>query len=749
MGILHVHVAYRPIRIGWCLRRGRFEDLEEAFRLAHTLWGGRYNPVIVVDDAPASSIVNAFRLDALYPISRDDLTEAFISGFPYLRWPGIGKNLFEAGYTSFQDVSHALRRYREKSKNGSSSATLYTWDRADPLALVLLSSLGGYPSQEAIGADYGKILQNYLVLSGAVIKPNSPFPQYGIQELTPSFICSYDLVPGRLSGSPPGFYVGDAADFTDIVNFWNLRAANVDLAFYDPAYHERLSKLIQTYPQMVAMHQKVEKRSGAFAIISRATHEDPEGLSLSPDTKKYSYIADVDFMLSLASRAPIMSYGRAQSSLASVDDRGSRSLVSIQLPEKPFYDDSHFDIHRMVVSVYPGAETSESTETTAWTPFVPELNYYYSQAMSFAPEIDHARVELRGIGIIASQATEAVVIRKLPKWEVVAKIFEQFGMKADPSQPGRVAGRLITQMGGLRGCTVFKIAGVRALIQKYDPLHFFTRSEAVQVIGQNDAVTGRPRFEDYEQLKIAPGESGKLKPDRVFDYLLEKRVFRAGLSLVCPNCDLGFWKPLDELSADIPCEYCGAEFNITPQLRHRGDWTFRRSGLFGRPGHQEGSIPVALTLQQIDTHTRMRRSLLLPGMNVAPSFANVQPCETDLVILMQGPEGELQFAVGECKERGEITEQDVANLAGLAEAFPLDRVQSYIIFSKINEFTEKEICHCRKARVSQRSRVILLSGRDIEPEFAFIRDGTRSGIPTEGASLWDFAFATEVEYFED
>lgn len=126
MGMLHVHVAYRPIRIGWCLRHGRFEDLEEAFRLAHTLWGGRYNPVIVVDDPLASSFVNAFRLDALYPISRDDLTEGFISGFPYLRWPAIGEDLFEGGYTSFQDVSHALRRYREKSKNGSSRANLYT-----------------------------------------------------------------------------------------------------------------------------------------------------------------------------------------------------------------------------------------------------------------------------------------------------------------------------------------------------------------------------------------------------------------------------------------------------------------------------------------------------------------------------------------------------------------------------------------------------------------------------------------------
>ncbi len=749
MGILHVHVAYRPIRIAWCLRRGRFEDLEEAFRLAHTLWGGRYNPVIVVDDALASSFVNAFRLDALYAISRDDLTEAFISDFPYLRWPGIGKNLFEAGYTSFQDVSHALRRYREKSAPRPGEARLYTWDQTDPLGLILLSCLGGYPRDERIGADYCKVFQNHLGIGGINIKPDSPFPQFAIQELTPSFISSYDLVPEHPPGSPPGFYVGDSGDFTDIVNFWNLRAANVDLAFYDPAYHERLSKLIEVYPQIVGWKQNAEKRLTAFATIARAAREDPEGLRLSADTERYNYIASVDFMLGLASRAPIMYYGRPQSCLASVDERGPQPLVSIQLPEKPFYVDRPFDVHRIVVSLYPGAGTSESTETTEWTPFVPELNYYYNRAMSFAPEIEHARVEPGGIGIITPQATEAVVIRKLPKWEVVAKIFEKFGMKAEVSQPGRVASRLIAQMGGLRGCWVFKIAGVRALIQKYAPLQSFTRSEAVQVIGENDAVTGRPRFENYEHLNIAPGEGGKLKPDQVFDYLLEKRVFRAGLNLLCPNCNLGFWKALDELRTDAPCEYCGAEFNITPQLRNRGDWAFRRSGLFGRPGHQEGSIPVALTLQQIDTHTRMRRSLLLTGMNVAPLFANMQPCETDLVILMQGPGGELQLAVGECKELGEITQQDATNMATLAVAFPPDRIESFVIFSKTGKFSEEEISRCRSSCVSGKTRVILLSGRELQPDFAFRCAESALRIPTEGASLADFAFATEVEYFKD
>lgn len=46
-------------------------------------------------------------------------------------------------------------------------------------------------------------------------------------------------------------------------------------------------------------------------------------------------------------------------------------------------------------------------------------------------------------------------------------------MKARPSPAGLVSARLIDQMGGLEGCRVFKIAGVRSLIKKYNACREF------------------------------------------------------------------------------------------------------------------------------------------------------------------------------------------------------------------------------------------------------------------------------------
>ena len=40
MGPINLQVRYRPIRIGWCVREGDFEELRKALRLTHTFWGG-------------------------------------------------------------------------------------------------------------------------------------------------------------------------------------------------------------------------------------------------------------------------------------------------------------------------------------------------------------------------------------------------------------------------------------------------------------------------------------------------------------------------------------------------------------------------------------------------------------------------------------------------------------------------------------------------------------------------------------
>ena len=49
MSTLSLRVKYRPIRIGWCLEGGNWDQLRRALRLTHSFAGGRFNPLIPVD----------------------------------------------------------------------------------------------------------------------------------------------------------------------------------------------------------------------------------------------------------------------------------------------------------------------------------------------------------------------------------------------------------------------------------------------------------------------------------------------------------------------------------------------------------------------------------------------------------------------------------------------------------------------------------------------------------------------------
>jgi hypothetical protein len=318
-------------------------------------------------------------------------------------------------------------------------------------------------------------------------------------------------------------------------------------------------------------------------------------------------------------------------------------------------------------------------------------------------------------------------------------------MKAEPSQPGLVASRLIRQLGGLQGCRVFKIAGVRELIEEYGPVSTFTKSGAIQIIGRNNPETGLPNFASFENLYIDQREVAKLK-EHAFAFLPKKGIFRAGLKLNCPDCQLDFWLVLDDIATEVKPELCGNTFEITSQLRDR-DWAYRRSGLFGRDDHQQGSIPVAITLQQIATMFS-GEMIFSTAMNISGITADVATCETDFVIVSQRHSGRrVPIAIGECKTMGEITDGDVQNLKRIANAFERTRMKPFIVFAKTASFTPDEIARCQTAQSPYGHRVILLSDRELEPYFVYERTGKEFDIKPTAISFEDLARATEGIYF--
>ena len=377
-------------------------------------------------------------------------------------------------------------------------------------------------------------------------------------------------------------------------------------------------------------------------------------------------------------------------------------------------------------------------------PFFPPLNEYYGRHAHF--EYNTARSEKEGLGVITALTTTSLTLRALDVRSLVKDLFRVAGIEAKPSDAGLVGMRLIEQMGGIQGCRAFKIAGVRELIKNYPPDQSFTRSCAKQTIRQLDPVSGEPQFANYASLYI---EGKHPKPEDVFEYLLIRGVFRAGLRFLCPNCQLESWVHLDEARTLSKCEYCGEEFNVTSQLRNR-DWAYRRSGLFGRNDNQGGGIPVALTLMQLQTAMRESIVAYTTGTKLIPETAAIEECESDFVLIVESPRDKnLQIAIGECKsDGGEITQEDVRKLGKAADAMASADCETFVIFSKTSAFSPEEVARCRDAQDGQRRRVILFSKRELEPYYLYERTSSEFGINPHASTLEQMVTATHHSYFE-
>lgn len=536
------------------------------------------------------------------------------------------------------DIYHPIRRlYEDHFKNNLSSdttVTIFEWKAEDPLADVLLATLGAFPTADATGTDYISLLRRDLSAKTVVINPDEPLPQFSgevwpVSAFSRGFIQQHYQIQNYWGH--PGVYVGRVDNFEDQITFWNLRATNTSLMFYDPSYASRFESSL-----MMWLEDLRSRPSGRFESENSITvwlGDQMAGSDISIFGQGIS-LNDVckETWNGFNIKVPYMYFSEASVLAVIGESTGGFPRMSFQLPPKPFFEDEKLYVQCMIVSVDSRTRSFGNEQTTFQIPFVPELNGYYGRQCCY--QVNGARAEPNGLGIVSSASGSSMFLDSLNIMELVKQLFLISGIDAKPSTPGLIATRLVQQMSGLQGCRVFKIGGVRELIERYKPDRSFTRSGALQII-RADSVTGKS-FDKYKDLFIEQRSRGiDLKPESVLAYLLKRGVFRAGLVFDCPSCTLDFWISLDDVGSEVSCEYCGHAFNATPLLKDR-DWRFRRSGLFGRDNNQEGAIPVILTLQQLDTFYT-GEILFATAMKLKSNNANVLNCETDFVAIVRRP----------------------------------------------------------------------------------------------------------------
>ncbi len=755
-----VRLQYRPIKIGWCLLRGDMDGYRKALRLSCTLSGGGYCPLIVIDDAAhAAAMINLYRVDVLMPASDSPAVSGFIAGYPHLKKSLGIQMLFSRRRQgkfepNFVDVTHEMNQIEREYFDGVDEPDISfrrtRWKPEDPLTDVFLATYGQFPSETQADRSY-ELRYGYLRPNDYEIPQNGRVPdtswKRGIIDL-----CRWHLGRSQTVLTTgydlPGLYFGDANNFDDLIHFWNLTAAGLDLSFYDPRYAERYAEQRKERAFRIRGTYRFDGRTGANLWMRNEFRQEVNAfldfdLTL-PDDEELGGPITTHFVSNLLwngfnLHVPLFFYTSA-SALAAVDNTVSPPRLTFPLPERPFGEESPFEHYIVEVAINAAIQGRESV--TGKAPYLPVLNPYYAAAQILPP--DTVRVGQTALGVVTRTSIEHMSIRAFEVIPLAAEIFRSAGIELKTSKAGLVTARLIRQMGGLNGCRPFKIEGVRELIRSHRPDQSFSRADASQAIQGQGAI--KP-LSEYQWLHIEKRDANSsLTVSAVLDYLLEREVFRPGLRFVCPNCSLDFWLTLDASKAKVECEYCGEIVSTSRQLKDKG-WAFRRSGLFGRDDNQEGGIPVTLTLQQLDTIMIFGGGFYIPAANLLPITAEIPECETDFCVVTESG-SRTQIAIGECKSHSPITKDDVTNLLAVAQAFPEDKFDVFIVFSKLGDFGAEELSRIERVNSEFRQRAIILTDRELERISPYEVAAKHFEIDFPIGTLADMAKATDIIFFK-
>ena len=727
MDTLRVDISYRPLRIAWAIHAGDFDAYRKAIRNSNALWGGRFNPIIIVDSDAASRLIDLFRVDVIIPIGEGSELQDFTKKHSYLINPFIHDSIFVKEtkhyppYSIVLDVQNALVHLREKpdwKRVTDKGVRLFTWQSDDPLSDIFLAQLGDYPAVDEVGTDYRGLLLEASEGTDSVLDSTKPIPFDVIEHPGISYLSRiglerhYSPDSGRDS---PGFFVGNAADLEDLVCHWNLRACDIPLWFIDPNHLDRYSELIPAWEkairEMVAgCRHEWDRR---VAIWTRREDIDEACKPFfSSDFMRCSVTEHTWNGRNV--RAPMMHFGY-ESALGVLGSEGGRPKVSFALPEKPFCGDISFSQQHLVASVSLFGGLYGDEQQTFHPPYIPELNEFYARTMHF--QYDRVRIEPERIGLVIDAADRDAFLYALPVGALTERVFDLGGYESKLSSAGLVTKQLIARLEGIHGARAFKIPGVRRLLKTHGPGASFSKQSALQIIGSKDPDRPDATFRDYEDLYIESRPRGeKLKPDSVFGYLVEKGLFRIGAELMCPSCRMNTWTSLGALTQRLVCELCGHEHDVSRQIADLNEYHYRRSGVLGAEKNALGAVPVSLTLDYLgeELEGRIRDAVYSPSLDLEMKDGSGKS-EVDFVwILPRTYPRKTVVILGECKDQGPINAKDISNLKIIVDALPRKRFKSFVVLSQLAPFSSELVEEAKSLNDQYRRRVILLTARELE-----------------------------------
>jgi hypothetical protein len=733
-----IDIKTRPLKFALLVDANRPRQVRDAIRLASTLWGGAYSPIIPLHERmprtwrdrllkapPAKRVtlgyIEAFDPDALIQFSAgvpDYVSELGLETIkPEQIWntlkdgdlaPQFGIGIFEILHDVFE------KHFKYKVRYPVEVALPRIPSR---YALFWASVFGEIPEKhlEVINRDYGEALE----ITSVDVREDNLSELFATKIRFPRRLVDHGIkrMHSHRHRSGSVFFL-DATKVEDVIDFWNLRALG-DVVIPVPKQLKTNTQLKEIVVDFLKRHRRHWRHNRAhcdFATFIRArncTEQEMTAYATSLAIEKESNDPSNDPFFSLQPWYPRVwdEWARDKDGAVPAEITGDGSdSVEIGDTEK-----LQIRLRAILPSVAKDDYAFHGEARCA-----NEINFRFYGQREYLAEVfpkstgQHFLSVISGLGSFGDWRVGRNGLVKLVKYEfsdtrsipTAEQVFfawlTDLGWQPKLSSPGLIAKQIYHQTGGFPAILANeKLLGLLEYMNGGSVRQDGTPGRGNVVNQDRDLEVGEVKRRLHEERNEA----------RLHDLLVSMGAFKLGLRVACPKCLRRSWFPMDRIRDAFDCPRCLNEF---PAIGNLGNatWCYKTAGPFSIARYGDGAYGVLLTLRLFDD--RGASSIqTTPVMSFVAKAAGKKELEADFAMFWQESifgERLSGLLFGECKTYGKFGRADFQRMRYLAKAFP----GAVLVFSTLRKSLSKQEVR-EIARIAKAGRRYWKAERPINP----------------------------------
>jgi hypothetical protein len=724
---IQINCNTRPVRLAFLVDKPDPAKLEKIFKLNTLLWGGSLNPVVVLDGSTRKQVgryyafedstyeqeqlwmLRAFDPDFLINDSNAPLP-AFLAPFKertfpmdVMRWNPWGNQEMMA----FLEVWPFLEQYWRKEfrflQKPQEKYGYIDLDAPGDPRTFLVARFGSYP-EESNGNDL--LARNF---GGKLVSYHEDFRKsFSLDEwIFPIRITTLQLeipMPGTLDSHI--FFLLDAENMFDVVDYWNLRAAGYRVFPLPTSHYQDFSQSAKLFAErsVYPINQNVTTRA---EVVKARSIDD----SKWEDAGKWFVSLGVNAeQLSLKGWVP--RFRTFEPDRQVHPEMRIRPPISVEGSEVVLFNDGYgtlrvsgpdcelsgpyFSQHWATDLQALGTTDAERTFRLPW--LHAECDALVDHKVGHGHRPYSSRVSQLGIVLLQRGNRENVWIEEPKVRDVLRAYLKDGGFTyLKTSTPGLTLERIVEQLGGLMPCTVFQNSGVREIIEKLAHGARMPANDLRRII--------------YNSLRSEEGD--RQKPFKsILSRLVENKVLRQGFELQCDRCQRHDWYHVSDLGTDFKCKKC---FHVQQVPNLDGlPWYYVSDGLFMLEGKVAGCLTTILSLLFLNYFLNHDTSYV-PSFDYTDGTAHG---ERDFALFAsEFLQEDVDVIIGECKSLRGIDENQRNAIKQLGE-----KTGAYLAFCTLSDIFTSDDKTFFEQLVVAGQRPILLTRKHLEMSYMKIGD---------------------------